>query len=508
MLPSTSEHMLPCFQEGVYSSAAADRIRFQPARLGVDHLALFHAAQMLADAATPLAASLLCAWPAAPGTSVNLAHAGATPLGAAIHAGAIGAVMAPALFARRVRPSVVEARAEGLRATEVLAQAICVAGLGWAFLAALAGFGLGAPPPQMWVLPWAATIGGLALGSRWLLRQVFIGLVGTDVMADRVAVIGPAAPCAEIVGRLEALRGRGLVLAGVFTAGDADDLSPGPSTNAVGRLLALGRQMPLDWIVVAGANPDQALPAWLTAQLRALDVNIAVPLPPGSSAADECLLFGALRVVVAARRPVAGARYVAKALMDRAMAACLMVALAPVLAAVAIAVRIESRGPILFRQRRHGRNNAEFTVLKFRTMVWAGQAHGNGAQQTRRGDLRVTRVGAFLRASSLDELPQLMNVLRGEMSLVGPRPHPVEMRTENRTSEEIVGFYAHRHRVRPGITGWAQVNGHRGATETAEQLRRRIELDIDYIENWSLGLDMRILLSTPLALVWHRANAY
>jgi exopolysaccharide biosynthesis polyprenyl glycosylphosphotransferase len=504
--------MLPGFQDLVRHSGVAENRIHAPARLGADHVAIFHAAQMLADAATPLAASLLCAWPAAPWSSLALGLAGASPLQAAVHAGAIGIALAPVLFRGQVHPSVVETVAARPLAMRVLARALCVAALAWAILVIAGRLAPAGPWAVAWVLAWAATMAGLALGSRWLHRHALSRLVSAGVMADRVAVIGPPAACAEIVGRLDALRGLGLDLAGVFpveTAAEAEGAArQAELENAIGRLLALGRQVPLDWILVAGVAPGQKLPDFLTTRLRALDVNIAVPLPPGTRAKDECLLLGAVPVAVVVRRRLAGARYVAKALMDRAVAGILIVACAPLLVGVAIAVRLDSRGPILFRQRRHGRNNAEFNVLKFRTMAWAGANSGNGAQQTRRGDLRVTRVGAFLRASSLDELPQLVNVLRGEMSLVGPRPHPVEMRTENRTGEEIVGFYAHRHRVRPGITGWAQVHGHRGATETAEQLRQRIELDIDYIENWSLGLDLRILLSTPLALVWHRANAY
>ena len=178
------------------------------------------------------------------------------------------------------------------------------------------------------------------------------------------------------------------------------------------------------------------------------------------------------------------------------------------MAIIAITIRLDSPGPILFRQRRHGLNNAEFEILKFRTMVATPSDPGDGRRQTQRNDTRITRVGNFLRRSSLDELPQIFNVLRGEMSLVGPRPHPTEMRTENRLGSEIVADYPHRHRVKPGMTGWAQINGYRGATQTAEQIRRRVTYDIFYIENWSLLFDIKILALTPIKMMLNNDNAF
>jgi lipopolysaccharide/colanic/teichoic acid biosynthesis glycosyltransferase len=140
-------------------------------------------------------------------------------------------------------------------------------------------------------------------------------------------------------------------------------------------------------------------------------------------------------------------------------------------------------------------------------MAWTGDVSGDSLEQTARFDRRVTRFGRFLRSTSLDELPQLFNVLKGEMSLVGPRPHAVNMRTEDRLGSEITGKYAHRHRVKPGMTGWSQVNGARGATTTTAQLRRRVALDLMYIDNWSLWLDLKILVLTCREVL-KRTNAY
>jgi lipopolysaccharide/colanic/teichoic acid biosynthesis glycosyltransferase len=195
-----------------------------------------------------------------------------------------------------------------------------------------------------------------------------------------------------------------------------------------------------------------------------------------------------------------------KTLLDRLVAAIALVLLIPLFLLIAVIIRIDSAGPVIFKQRRYGCGSQEFAILKFRTMRSGGNA--NGLRQTLRGDNRITTIGGFLRRTSLDELPQLWNVLNGTMSLVGPRPHPVAMRTEGLLGEEIAPDYQARHRVKPGITGLAQINGSRGATATAEQLRARIAYDLQYIEAWSLRLDLQILALTPVRLILQRDNAF
>jgi len=197
---------------------------------------------------------------------------------------------------------------------------------------------------------------------------------------------------------------------------------------------------------------------------------------------------------------------VVKRLEDVVLGSILSLLLLPLLAVIALAIWLDSPGPIIFRQRRHGWNNRSFDVYKFRTMRWSA-SNSSSLIQTSRDDERVTRVGRLLRRLSLDELPQLFHVLRGDMSLVGPRPHAVDMRTEDRLGHEIIDEYPHRHRVKPGITGWAQVNGCRGATQTAEQIRRRVELDLYYADNWSVLLDLKILVKT-LGSVISGKNAF
>ncbi len=205
-------------------------------------------------------------------------------------------------------------------------------------------------------------------------------------------------------------------------------------------------------------------------------------------------------------KPIADWNMVLKTLFDRVAGLTILIGLAPVMAAAAIAIKLDSRGPVFFRQRRLGFNNEVIEVLKFRSL-YHEHADPNARQVVTKGDKRVTPVGRFIRKTSIDELPQLFNVLRGELSLVGPRPHAVEAPTANRLWEEVVDGYFARHRVRPGLTGWAQINGWRGELDTAEKLEHRVEHDLYYIENWSLMFDLYILLRTPFALM-KTENAY
>jgi Undecaprenyl-phosphate glucose phosphotransferase len=192
-----------------------------------------------------------------------------------------------------------------------------------------------------------------------------------------------------------------------------------------------------------------------------------------------------------------------KALFDRFFSLSILIALSPLMLLIAMAVKWTSKGPVLFTQQRKGADGRVFHIYKFRSMRMHDQQSGVVRQATR-GDSRVTRVGAFLRRTSLDELPQFFNVLRGEMSVVGPRPHAIEHDDQYRT---IVDGYIHRYRIKPGITGWAQVNGFRGETDGVEKMQARVDHDLYYLRNWSFGLDMRIVLATVARGFVHR-NAY
>ena len=188
--------------------------------------------------------------------------------------------------------------------------------------------------------------------------------------------------------------------------------------------------------------------------------------------------------------------------LDLAVAGAALLVLSPLMVVVAVLIKFDSAGPALFRQTRIGLNGVAFDILKYRTM--SVLENGGIVRQATEGDPRVTRVGRLLRNSSIDELPQLINVLKGEMSLVGPRPHAL---SHNMMFESCVATYAVRYQMKPGITGWAQVNGFRGENRTAETILRRIEFDLFYLNNWSFWLDLRILLRTPWAVI-RQKNSY
>jgi Undecaprenyl-phosphate glucose phosphotransferase len=206
-------------------------------------------------------------------------------------------------------------------------------------------------------------------------------------------------------------------------------------------------------------------------------------------------------------RPIADWDIVMKWLFDKIVGWLALICLAPLMLLVALAVKLDSKGPVFFKQRRHGFNNETIEVYKFRSL-YVEHTDANATRQVSKNDPRVTRVGRFIRKTSLDELPQLFNVVfTGNLSLVGPRPHAIHARTaEHRYDEAVDGYFA-RHRVKPGITGWAQIHGWRGETDNKEKIQRRVEHDLYYIENWSLLLDIYILLRTPFA-VFSMQNAF
>ncbi len=213
-----------------------------------------------------------------------------------------------------------------------------------------------------------------------------------------------------------------------------------------------------------------------------------------------------LPLLLVCNRPIDGWRATIKRAEDIVFSAAILLFISPVMLAIAAAVKATSKGPVLFRQRRLGYNNRVIEVMKFRSM-YTHLADADAQVQACRGDKRVTRVGAWLRKRSLDELPQLLNVLKGDMSLVGPRPHALATTAGGLALEQAVPVYSARHRVKPGITGWAQVNGHRGALDSVEKIVHRVNHDLYYIENWSLLLDLKILCQT-IKVVFADDNAF
>jgi Undecaprenyl-phosphate glucose phosphotransferase len=277
----------------------------------------------------------------------------------------------------------------------------------------------------------------------------------------------------------------------------------GGDVDGVGDLLALARLFRIDEIFVIAPPNSGADIAGLLRLLGTIPANVSLcPLLPDLAATpirEARMLFG-VPVLTMHRKPLSGWSTVLKRAEDLAIGGPALAMLAPLMLLIALAIRVESKGPILFRQKRQGFNNNVFVCFKFRSMLHHEKVENDVIQATRH-DKRVTRVGKFLRRTSLDELPQLINVLRGEMSLVGPRPHAV---AHNEIYGNLIDDYIGRHRIQPGITGWAQVNGLRGETDTLEKMQRRVQHDLTYIDNWSVLFDLRIMALTVLTLPFHR----
>jgi undecaprenyl-phosphate glucose phosphotransferase len=233
-----------------------------------------------------------------------------------------------------------------------------------------------------------------------------------------------------------------------------------------------------------------------------VDVNVIPDLHQYRLLNQGIVEWAGMPVINLSGTPMTGAEQRIKGAFDRILSFLLVVMLSPLFLLIALLVKLSGPGPVLFRQKRHGIGGESIEIYKFRSMNDHQELIGEVDQATR-DDQRVTTIGRFLRRTSLDELPQLFNVVSGEMSLVGPRPHPIEL---NKEFKSRIPKYMLRHKVKPGITGWAQVNGFRGITDTEEKMALRIEHDLWYIQNWSLWLDIKILLQTPLAMI-HR-NAF
>jgi polysaccharide biosynthesis protein PslA len=349
--------------------------------------------------------------------------------------------------------------------------------------------------PFLWLFLSAITL----VASRSYLAGLLHRWTDSGKMARRVAVIGAGEFSREFIQRLRC-EPHAYTVVGLYD----DRLSRIPAVQegvrvrgSVRDLLERSREEQIDLIVIA-------LPLTSISRISKILEQI------GSAVADICLTtdfvgfryrssqissVGSNPVVLVEERPLKDWRAAKKATFDLVIGSLMLIVIAPLLALIAVAIRLDSPGPILFRQPRLGFNNRLFTCYKFRSMHH-GMRDLMGDRQATRGDSRVTRVGKWLRALSLDELPQLFNVLRGNMSLVGPRPHPPNTKAEDKLFTEVVAKYAFRHRVKPGITGWAQVNGWRGETKTVDQIENRVACDLAYIENWSLWFDLRIMVLT------------
>jgi Undecaprenyl-phosphate glucose phosphotransferase len=348
------------------------------------------------------------------------------------------------------------------------------------------------------------------VASRPIVRRFVRHLAGTGAIEQRIAFYGADPESLSIIRKVMS----GIDLPHLRFLGVADDrpkvkkIDGLPMIGGLNELLDLARRGELDQVLFCVPNMPRKRLLDIVDELSTVSVDVAlVPCEAIHLAPDyRVQLLGQLPVLTLWQRPFRDMNGVIKRGEDLLISGAAIIFLSPLLLLTALLVRLSSPGPIFFVQPRIGFNNELIKVLKFRTM-YSDQSDLNAAQTTTADDPRVTRIGRVLRRLSLDELPQLFNVFRGDMSLVGPRPHATHMKVGDRYYQDAVRGYAGRHRVKPGITGLAQVNGVRGEIRTIERAKRRVELDTKYIETWSVWLDLWILLSTVRAVVWDR-DAY
>ncbi len=328
----------------------------------------------------------------------------------------------------------------------------------------------------------------------------------------RAVIVGGGDNAAGLILSLESQIDNDIRICGIFDD-RSNDRSPEmvagyPKLGTISELVEFGRRARIDMLIVS-------LP--ITAEKRVLDLLKKIwilPVDIRLSAHTNKLRFrprsysyvGSVPFLDVFDKPIADWDSVMKRGFDIIFSVLALILLSPVMLIAAIGIKLDSKGPLIFRQKRFGFNNEVIDVLKFRSM-YVDQADQDAKKAVTKNDPRVTRFGRFIRKTSIDELPQLINVLSGELSLVGPRPHAVNAHTQNKLWDEVVDGYFGRHKVKPGVTGWAQINGWRGEVDNEEKIRRRVEHDLYYIENWSVLFDFYILISTPLKLL-NTENAY
>ena len=377
--------------------------------------------------------------------------------------------------------------------------------LAFLFLIATAyAFKLSALVSRGWLICWFMLACAMLVMGRALNRYLLLSLARSGRFRRRVAVASFGGPTQTLLQAIE--REPSTRLVGTFAidpvrifahAGDPTD-SVAPLAN----LIEAGRE--LDELIIRPSGLTHEQLSILLDELSVLPIDIWL------STSDDALdvpiyrfgRVGGSNLMQVRVRPIGGWGLIIKQLIDYTFAGIGLLVSVPLFLAIAVAIKLDSPGPVFFRQRRHGCNEREIIVFKFRTMTVTEE--GDKVKQATRNDSRTTRVGRLLRETSIDELPQLINVLRGEMSLVGPRPHAL---VHNEYYRSRVRRYSNRHKVKPGMTGLAQISGLRGETDTPDKMCRRVEMDIHYINNWSIWLDLKILALTPIFGLVHR-NAF
>ncbi|MEM7068961.1 MAG: undecaprenyl-phosphate glucose phosphotransferase [Pseudomonadota bacterium] len=348
--------------------------------------------------------------------------------------------------------------------------------------------------------------------SRFVIGEIVDRMMRDGRLERRAVIVGGGQPAADLINQIEASATSDIRICGIFDDRN-DDRSPDmiagyPKLGNVAELVEFARKARITMLIVTIPVRAEKRVLQLLKKLWILPVDIRL-----SSHANKMLFRprsysyeGSVPMLDVYDRPIADWDSVSKRMFDVCVASVAIMLLSPIMLITAIAVKLDSKGPVIFKQKREGFNNEEIEIFKFRSLR-TDQGDKSGIKVVTKNDDRVTRVGRFIRKTSIDELPQLFNVVLGDLSLVGPRPHVANAQTDNQLWAEVVDSYIARHRVKPGVTGWAQINGWRGEIDNEEKLQGRVEHDLYYIENWSLLFDMYILALTPLRLM-NTENAY
>ena len=364
---------------------------------------------------------------------------------------------------------------------------------------------------RLWVGLWFVYgfVGLVAI--RALLRHQILRWQQMGRLARNVAIVGTGPHGRRLIEHMAANRSQAERIVGVFTdlghdAESASAVGGYPVLGGVSDLVEAARQSRIDQVIIALPCSAEQRILDLMKTLRSLPIDVRLcPDMIGFHLTDRAVSHvGGVPMLHVFEKPLAGWGLILKGFEDRMLAGLILLLISPLLLLIALAIKLDSRGPVLFRQKRYGFNNEVIEVLKFRSMYTDRCSKENHVPQATKHDPRVTSVGRFIRRTSLDELPQFINVLTGNMSIVGPRPHAV---AHNEQYAGVIDQYLARHRVKPGITGWAQVNGLRGETETLEKMEQRVRYDLYYIDNWSLLFDLRIIFRT-LFVGFSDPNAY
>ena len=365
--------------------------------------------------------------------------------------------------------------------------------------------------------PWIAAFWAIGLGMLLSWRAALHLLVSRWTRAGnfrrRTVIVGGGRDAESLIASIETQAKDDIQLIGLFDDRN-DDRSPESVASveklgSVAELIEFARRTRVDLVLVSMPLFAEHRVLDMLRQLWVLptDIRLSAHMSKLKFTRKAYSYIGGIPVFDMADRPISDWNLVFKWLFDKLVALTALILLSPLMLATAIAIKLDSPGPVFFRQKRHGFNNQLIDMWKFRSMR-TDMLDLTASKLVTRDDPRVTKVGKFIRKTSIDELPQLFNVLMGELSIVGPRPHALAAKADNQLYYEAVEGYFARHRVKPGMTGWAQIHGWRGETDTVDKIMQRVNHDLYYIENWSLWLDLKIVLMTPIALFTQRKNAF